>query len=167
MIMMRLVLPLLVALAVGLAACGDDDTDVSPDGAESPTATEEADAMSDQEGPPPVDGEPTVTASGLQIIDIEVGDGDEAAAGDTVTVHYTGWLADGTQFDSSVERGAPATFPLTGLIQGWQEGIPGMKVGGKRRLITPPDLAYGEAGRPPTIPGNAELTFDIELLGVQ
>ena len=135
----RLVLAVLVVLAVGFIACGDDDEE----------------------------GETTTTDSGLQITDIKVGEGEEVEAGDTITVHYTGWLDDGTVFDSSVERGQPATFPLTGLIPGWQEGIPGMKVNGIRRLIIPPELAYGEAGSPPTIPPNAELTFEIEVLSIQ
>lgn len=102
----------------------------------------------------------------LEIEDIEVGDGAEVQAGDTITIHYTGTLEDGTVFDSSVERGEPATFPLEGLIQGWQDGIPGMKEGGTRRLIIPPDLAYGEDGSPSSIPANATLTFEIELISI-
>jgi peptidylprolyl isomerase len=120
-------------------------------------------------GPPTVSAEATVTASGLQIIDIEVGSGEEASAGQTVVVHYTGWLADGTKFDSSVDRGQPFSFSLGAgqVIPGWDEGVVGMKVGGERRLIIPPDLAYGAQGRPPVIPANAELTFDVELLSIQ
>ncbi len=103
----------------------------------------------------------------LVITDLVVGDGAEAKAGDTVTVHYTGWLAsDGTVFDSSVERGQPATFPLTAVIEGWQLGIPGMKEGGKRRLVIPSDMAYGPAGSPPTIPANADLVFEVDMLKV-
>ncbi|MCH7811554.1 MAG: FKBP-type peptidyl-prolyl cis-trans isomerase [Chloroflexi bacterium] len=117
-------------------------------------------------GPPPVEAEPTTTDSGLQIIEIEFGDGETAASGSSVTVHYTGWLADGTVFDSSVARGQPATFPLNGVIQGWQEGIPGMQVGGKRRLIIPPDLGYGEGGAG-GIPPNSVLIFDVELLATE
>ncbi len=115
--------------------------------------------------PPPVSAAPTTTASGLQIIDVAVGTGAEAQPGDTVTVHYTGWLTNNTKFDSSLDRGQPAQFPLGNVIPGWQEGIPGMKVGGKRRLTIPPELAYGAPGRQ-GIPPNATLIFDVELLSV-
>ena len=99
--------------------------------------------------------------------DLVVGTGQTAVVTDDVTVHYTGWLAtDGTVFDSSVERGQPATFPLNQVIQGWQEGIPGMKVGGKRRLIIPSDLAYGPGGTS-GIPPNSALVFEVEMLGIE
>ena len=101
----------------------------------------------------------------VQITDIVVGTGQTVVAGDTVTVHYTGWLADGTEFDSSV-GGDPITFPLEGLIAGWKEGIPGMQPGGKRTLVIPPELAYGEVGRT-GIPPNSTLTFEIELISIQ
>ena len=101
----------------------------------------------------------------VQITDTVVGTGQTVVAGDTVTLHYTGWLADGTKFDSSV-GGDPGTFPLENLIAGWQEGIPGMQPGGKRTLVIPPELAYGEDGRP-GIPPNSTLTFDIELISIQ
>ena len=146
-----------------LISCGDgDDEEAAQD--VTPVATQAA----VEGGPPPVSGEATMTESGLQIIDVEVGTGAEAQAGQTVLVHYTGWLADGTKFDSSVDRGQPFPFALGAgqVIPGWDEGVAGMKVGGKRRLILPPDLAYGPAGRPPVIPPNAELTFDVELLEV-
>lgn len=104
---------------------------------------------------------------GLQITDIVVGDGAEATAGSTITVHYTLFLEDGTKVQSSKDSGQPLTSPLSDLIPGWQEGIPGMKVGGTRRLVTPPELAYGETGFPPDIPGNATLTFEVELLDVE
>jgi len=108
------------------------------------------------------------TVSGLYFQDLEVGQGDEAAAGASVTVHYEGWLSDGTKFDSSRDRGQPFTFVLGAgfVIPGWEEGVAGMRVGGLRKLVIPPSLAYGVAGVPPTIPGNATLVFDIELLEV-
>ena len=118
------------------------------------------------DGPPATDIEGTVTDSGMTVIDITVGDGDEAPAGVNVTVHYSGWLDDGTVFDSSVTRGETATFGLDAVIAGWTEGIPGMKIGGIRRLIIPPELAYGETDRS-GIPANSTLTFDIELVAFQ
>jgi FKBP-type peptidyl-prolyl cis-trans isomerase len=104
----------------------------------------------------------------LQTEDLVVGSGTAANTGDQVTVHYTGWLQDGTKFDSSLDSGQPYTFTLGagGVIPGWEQGIPGMKVGGKRRLTIPPDLAYGAQGYPPVIPPNATLIFEVELLDV-
>ena len=106
--------------------------------------------------------------SGLYRRDLVAGTGATAQAGQRVTVHYTGWLADGTMFDSNVDQGTPFSFKLaTGaVITGWDLGLLGMKVGGTRRLIIPPSLGYGRGGFPPGIPGNAILVFDIELLDV-
>lgn len=104
-------------------------------------------------------------ASGLKSIEILEGTGASAVTGGTVTVHYTGWLLDGTKFDSSFDRGAPATFSLNNLIEGWKEGIPGMKAGGKRLLIVPPALGYGASGSG-SVPPNATLVFQIELISV-
>jgi FKBP-type peptidyl-prolyl cis-trans isomerase len=104
--------------------------------------------------------------SGLEVWDAKVGTGATAAPGAGVKVHYTGWLTDekGTIFDSSVKRGEPIEFPLNGVIKGWQEGIPGMKVGGVRRLRIPPDLAYGDRGAGALIGPGATLVFEVELL---
>jgi FKBP-type peptidyl-prolyl cis-trans isomerase FkpA len=104
----------------------------------------------------------------VQIEDVVVGTGAGCtSAKQTVKVHYRGTLLDGTEFDSSYRRGQPVEFALTRLIQGWQEGIPGMKVGGKRKLTIPWQKGYGERGNPPTIPPRADLMFEIELLGVR
>jgi len=110
---------------------------------------------------------PTTTASGLIIEDLVAGSGAEAKPHATVTIHYRGTLTDGKEFDSSHSRGKPATFGLDQLIKGWQAGIPGMKVGGKRRLTVPPQLGYGARGSPPVIPPNATLVFDIELFATK
>ena len=102
----------------------------------------------------------------LVVEDLEVGDGFEAMPGATVTVHYTGWLAsDGKVFDTSLSSGKPITFPLGHVIAGWQEGIPGMRENGKRRLIIPSDMAYGPGGTG-SIPPNADLVFEVELIKV-
>jgi FKBP-type peptidyl-prolyl cis-trans isomerase FkpA len=103
----------------------------------------------------------------MQIEDIVVGTGAECKPNATVKVHYRGTLTNGTEFDSSYKRGKPIEFPLPNLIQGWQEGIPGMKVGGKRKLVIPWQKAYGAQGHPPAIPPKSDLVFEIELLGTR
>lgn len=120
-------------------------------------------------GPTKVTGEPTKTASGLEYWDIKVGAGAVAQTGLHVKVDYTGWLTNGKKFDSSVGTGHPFELLLGGgqVIKGWDEGIVGMKVGGKRQLRIPPELAYGEAGHPPQIPQNALLIFDVQLVAIQ
>jgi FKBP-type peptidyl-prolyl cis-trans isomerase FkpA len=109
------------------------------------------------------------TDSGLKYEDLSVGEGQEVTGGgQTVIVHYKGWLEDGTEFDSSYNRGDPFSFPVQRnyVIAGWDEGVIGMKIGGKRKLIIPPQLAYGEAGAGGVIPPNATLFFEIELLEI-
>ena len=120
--------------------------------------------------PTKVTGDGVKTESGLQYWDIVVGTGAVAKEGDRVRVHYTGWLSTGKKFDSSVDGGRPFTFALGNgeVIRGWDEGIAGMKVGGKRQLRIPGELGYGDAGTPDgTIPPNATLIFDVQLLSVQ
>src|SRR5262249_31353372 len=111
---------------------------------------------------------PTTTPSGLTIDDLVVGNGAAAAAGQQVKVHYTGWLTDGTKFDSSKDRNDPFVFPLGAgrVIKGWDEGGQGMRGGGKRKPPTPPALGYGPRGAGGVIPPNAPLVFEVELLGV-
>jgi peptidylprolyl isomerase len=116
---------------------------------------------------------PTTTASGLQVIDTKAGTGAGPRSGQTVVVHYTGWLyvngAKGKKFDSSVDRNEPFEFPVGAgrVIKGWDEGVGSMKVGGKRTLIIPPQLGYGAQGAGGVIPPNATLIFDVELLGLK
>ncbi len=116
-------------------------------------------------------GQSDVPASGpttLQIEDLVVGTGATAAAGDTITVNYVGTFLDGRKFDASADHGGPISFQVGvgKLIKGWDQGIPGMKVGGKRRLTVPSDLAYGAAGSPPTIPPNTPLRFEVDLVSI-
>ncbi|HWF06273.1 MAG TPA: FKBP-type peptidyl-prolyl cis-trans isomerase [Candidatus Angelobacter sp.] len=144
---------LMLALSVGLIA--------------KTTSFATAAAAKKSSGPTKVFGKPVTTASGLQYWDIKVGTGAVAGASKRVKVHYTGWLLDGKKFDSSVDSGKPFEFELgTGqVIKGWDQGVVGMKVGGKRQLRIPPALGYGPSGSGP-IPPNATLIFDVELLGV-
>lgn len=153
------------ALVVGVLLCAACTSD---DGADADSA-------------PAVAGQPTFAPalgvdlgameqrpSGLYVHDQQVGTGAEVSAGQTVTVHYTGWLPDGEEFDSS-RRGDPFEVVIGegNVIDGWDEGIQGMKVGGKRRLVIPPQLAYGDRGAGGVIPPGATLVFDVELLGVR
>lgn len=111
----------------------------------------------------------TTTSSGLKYVDLAVGSGTSAVRGKTVVVHYTGWLADGTMFDSSLTRGEAFSFPLGGgrVIKGWDEGVAGMQIGGRRQLVIPASLGYGDRGAGGVIPGGATLIFEVELLEVR
>lgn len=132
-------------------------------GNQQPSRTEtEAQFMADNQNAEGV----ITTASGLQYQVLQEGTGPHPTASDTVTVHYTGTLLDGTVFDSSVERGQPISFPLQGVIPGWTEGVQLMSVGSKFRFWIPPELAYGTRGSGNVIPPNATLIFDVELLGI-
>lgn len=152
---------LALALACGSAALAQDKPSAEP--------IKPADAPKADAPAAPKADEPKVLnraeKDGLIMEDLVMGTGAEVKAGAVVLAHYRGTLKDGgTEFDSSYKRGEPAMFPLKGLIKGWQEGIPGMKIGGKRRLTIPWAMAYGEAGRPPVIPAKADLVFEIEIV---
>ena len=127
-------------------------------------------ATSNTTSPSKVTGEGVTTPSGLMYWDIRVGNGEFAKEGKHVRVHYTGWLTTGKKFDSSVDAGKPFDFTIGNreVIKGWEEGVAGMRVGGKRQLRIPPALGYGAEGTPDgSIPPNATLIFDVQLLGVQ
>jgi FKBP-type peptidyl-prolyl cis-trans isomerase len=155
----------LVAMPL-LAGCGaKTETPVSePAASEQPAAQPPAEAPAVEQTAPSKMEDVTK----MKIEDTKVGTGAEAVAGKSVTVHYTGWLTDGTKFDSSVDSGQPFTFNLGAgeVISGWDQGVAGMKVGGTRTLTIPPDLGYGPQANGP-IPANSTLVFKVELLGVQ
>lgn len=180
------VLFLSVLLVFGFVACADNQSKTEQsdtaevkdvEAVETETGAGETEAMKKEtgeadtaaEGEMKAAGDTVTTESGLKYIDVKVGTGESPKAGSMVNVHYTGWLTDGKKFDSSVDRGKPLQFPIgTGrVIRGWDEGVMTMKVGGKRRLIIPPQLAYGPQGAGGVIPPNATLIFDVELLGFE
>ena len=149
---------LITFVILGLAACGDRperDGAIQAGGFSAALGVDTA-AM-------------TRTPTGLRYQSMAQGQGEEATAGKTVSVHYTGWLPNGEKFDSSRDRNQPFEFTLGAgqVIAGWDEGVAGMKVGGRRKLVIPPGLAYGTAGAPPDIPPGATLVFDVELLDVR
>jgi FKBP-type peptidyl-prolyl cis-trans isomerase len=174
------------ALVLGLVvlgtACSQSEAPKQNETASQPAAVTTTQSAADRVSPPPIGAtqpttaatlqpttpQPGVTVTTLQIDDTKVGTGDVAVAGKGVTVHYTGWLTDGTKFDSSKDRGTPFQFQLGGgqVIKGWDQGVAGMKVGGVRKLTIPPELGYGARGAGGVIPPNATLVFEVELLGV-
>lgn len=153
----------LALLMLFVAACGGGDDEEG--GSSAGGGSEETAAGGSEECPT----EPTTTDSGLQIKEIECGDGEVAEEGDTLEVHYDGRLEDGTKFDSSRDRGQTFEFQVGAgqVIQGWDEGLIGMKIGGTRELTIPPELGYGEAGSPPAIPPNSTLIFEVELVDIK
>lgn len=176
--MSKLFLALGVLLALGAAGCRESTEKTGTMTEQSTSAkvtTPEPAAATTTPAAPALPGLPGTgkvhkLASGLQYDDLVVGSGKMAEAGMNVSIHYTGYLLDGTKFDSSLDRGEPFTVEHLGnapVIKGWNEGIQGMKVGGKRQLRIPPDLAYGPGGYPPVIPPNSTLIFDVELLGIK
>jgi FKBP-type peptidyl-prolyl cis-trans isomerase len=148
----------LVPALAGLPSCNGEDArkDGGPPASFSATLGVDTAAM-------------TKTPSGLRYQDLAKGEGREAASGGTASVHYTGWLTNGEKFDSSRDRNQPFSFTLGAgqVIAGWDEGVAGMKVGGRRKLVIPASLGYGTAGAPPDIPPGATLVFDVELLDVR
>jgi FKBP-type peptidyl-prolyl cis-trans isomerase len=128
-----------------------------------------ASVLSAAEEPPVRAEREVVTKSGLRYVDLKVGEGEEAKPGQVVEVHYTGWLTDGVQFETSHNCNEPLTFRVGAgdVLKGWDEGVQGMKVGGKRKLIVPPELGYGKQGAGSVVPPNATLVFEFELLAVR
>lgn len=159
------------AAVLGLAACAKLTAPPDEQGPSAVAVTSAAVRPREPEpkAEAPAPAEPAAPANEkLDIQDTVVGKGAEAKAGDNVKVHYVGTLTNGTEFDSSKKRDRPFEFPLGAgrVIKGWDQGVAGMKVGGKRRLVIPPSLGYGASGAPPVIPPNATLVFEVELLEI-
>ena len=169
---MRSLAPWPAALAcLALAGCQQTSTTEKSQSSMTTTATTAQPESAPATTSGSSEGEERTLPGGLKVIDLKVGNGPMAEPGHMIAMHYTGWLTDGTKFDSSLDRGAPLTFPLGAnpprVIRGWEEGVKGMRVGGKRKLTIPPDMAYGERGFPPVIPPNATLVFEVELVDMK
>jgi FKBP-type peptidyl-prolyl cis-trans isomerase FkpA len=158
----------LTALAIiALAGCQQSKPGVATPSKSTPPATQQS---AKPAAPQAAAANEVTTPSGLKYQDLVVGNGPMAEEGTRVVVNYTGWLTDGSKFDSSYDPGhqpLPFTIGAGMVIRGWDEGVKGMRVGGKRKLTIPPDLAYGERGHPPVIPANSTLVFEVEFLSVQ
>ena len=175
-----LVLVIALFAAIGLGGCGTQERNPLPGSTASearPSEPRRSETQSAAPSPQPRDSKESAPATpksdagataGLKIKDEVIGKGPSAKSGDRVTVHYTGWLLDGTKFDSSKDRNEPFSFSLGAgeVIPGWDQGVAGMKVGGKRKLTIPPELGYGARGAGGVIPPNATLRFDVELLKI-
>ena len=163
-----LVVVLALFTAIGLSGCGTQAGRSSQGAKPSETKSAAQPSRDSKEAAPATSKDSEGKAAGLVINDLVVGEGALAKSGDRVTVHYTGWLLDGTKFDSSKDRSQPFSFSLGAgnVIPGWEQGVAGMKVGGKRKLTIPPELGYGARGAGGVIPPNATLTFEVELLKV-
>jgi FKBP-type peptidyl-prolyl cis-trans isomerase len=165
-----LVVVLALFAAIGLSGCstqaGRPSQESTPAGA--PSSAQPSPSGTSQESTPATSKGNVGKTAGLVISDEVVGKGPSAKSGDRVTVHYTGWLLDGTKFDSSKDRNEPFLFSLGAgnVIPGWDQGVAGMKVGGKRKLTVPPELGYGAQGAGGVIPPNATLVFEVELLKI-
>jgi len=169
---MRNLAPRLAALAcLALAGCQQTSTTEKTESSMTTGATTVQPESAPATTSGATEGEERTLPGGLKVVDLKVGSGAMAEPGRTVAMHYTGWLMDGTKFDSSLDRGTPLAFPLGAdpprVIRGWEEGVKGMRVGGKRKLTIPPDMAYGERGYPPVIPPNSTLVFEVELVDMK
>lgn len=168
-------LGLTIIALIALVGCSGESEDTTTQDTGTESSGQPQDTTPSEEPPATSETSPSTAPEGmadvteLKVEDTLVGTGAEATAGKTVTVHYTGWLVDGTKFDSSLDAGQPYQFVLGQgmVIQGWDQGVQGMKVGGKRRLTIPSAMGYGEQGAGGVIPPNATLVFDVELLDVQ